>query len=118
MGDRWEARISAVESIQKEFEHDIREIKRRLAKLTSLLEDHIKTEVVHPQGPSPFPNQQVPRSFIQTTSYLPRETDHPNLRQPRPTPPPAFRTTSRPIDRSNGSKGELRGQKIEKDKLR
>ena len=60
MGDQWEARIDAIENTQEEFGHDIREIKERLAKLTSLLEDHIMTEVVHPRGSSPLPNQQVP----------------------------------------------------------
>ena len=56
MRDQWEARIVAIENIQEEFGHDIREIKERLARLTSLLEDHIRTEVVHPRGPSPLPN--------------------------------------------------------------
>ena len=79
MGDQWEARISAIENIQEEFGHDIREIKERLARLTSLLEDHIRTEVVHPRGPSPLPNRQVPRPFVQTTSYLLRRTDRPDL---------------------------------------
>ena len=59
MGDQWEARISAIENIQEEFGHDILEIKERLARLTSLFEGHIKTEAVHPQGPSLLPNQQV-----------------------------------------------------------
>ena len=76
MGDQWEARIGAIENIQEEFGHDIREIKEQLARLTSLLEDHIRTEVVHPRGQSP--NQQVPRPFVPTTSYLPRRTDRPN----------------------------------------
>ena len=48
MADQWEARIGTIENIQEEFGHDIREIKERLAKLTSMLEDHIRTEVVHP----------------------------------------------------------------------
>ena len=64
MGDQWEARISAVENIQEEFGQNIREIRERLARLTSLFEDHIKTEAMHPRGPSPLPNQQVPRLFI------------------------------------------------------
>ena len=118
MGDRWKARISAIENIQEEFGHDIWEKKERLIKLTNLFEDHIQTEAMHPWGPSPLPNQQVPRPFVQTTSYLPRRTDHPNLRQPRPTAPPTFMATSRPVDRSNGSKGKPSGQKIEKDKSR
>ena len=79
MGDQWEARIVAIENIQAEFGHDIQEIKEQLAKLTSLLEDHIRTEVVHPRGQSPSPKQQVPRPFVPTTSYLPRKTDCPNL---------------------------------------
>ena len=83
MGDQWEARISAIENIREEFEHDIREIKERLVGLTNLFEDHIQTEVVHPRGPSPLPNQQVTRPFVQTTSHLPCGTDRPNLRQPR-----------------------------------
>ena len=57
MGDQWEARIGAIKKIQEEFGHDIWEIKEHLARLTSLFEDHIKTEVVHPRGPSPVPNQ-------------------------------------------------------------
>ena len=118
MGDQWEARIGTIENIQEEFGHDIREIKERLARLTSLLEDHIRTEVVHLRGPSPLPNRQVPRPFVQTTSYLPRRTDRPNLRQPRPTAPPDFKTTSRPVDLPSASRGKPNGQKIEKDKPR
>ena len=118
MGDRLEAWISAIENIQEEFGHDIREIKERLARLTSLLEDHIRTEVVHPRGPSPLPNRQVPRPFVQTTSYLPRRTDRPDLQQPRLTASPTFRATSRPTDLSSASKGKPNGQKIEKDKPR
>ena len=85
MRDQWEARISVIENIQEEFGHDIREIKERLVRLTNYFENHIKTKAVHSRGPSPFPNQQVPRPFVQTTSYLPRGTDRPNLRQPKPT---------------------------------
>ena len=80
MGDRWEARISAMENIQEEFGHDIREVREQLIRLTNLFENHIKTEAVHPRGLSPSPNQQAPRSFIQTSNHLPRETDRPNLR--------------------------------------
>ena len=80
MGDRLEARISAMENIQEEFGHDIREMKEQLARLTSLFKDHIKAEAVHPRGQSPSSNQQAPRPFVPTTSYLPRGTDRPNLR--------------------------------------
>ena len=41
MGNQWKARISAIENIQEEFGHDIREINERLARLTSLFEDYI-----------------------------------------------------------------------------
>ena len=118
MGDQWKAQISAMENIQEEFGHDIWEMREQLIRLTNLFEDHIQTEAVHPRGPSPLQNHQVPRPFVQTTSYLPRETDRPNLRQPRPTAPPVFMATYRPVDRSNGSKGKPRGQKIDKDKPR
>ena len=94
MGDHLEARISAIENIQEEFGHDIREMKEQLARLTSLFKDHIKAEAVHPRGPAPLPNQQVPQLFVQKMSHLPRGTDRPNLRQPMPTGPPAFRTPS------------------------
>ena len=47
MGDRLEARISAIENIQKECRHDIREVKEHLARLTSLFEDYIRTQTVH-----------------------------------------------------------------------
>ena len=118
MGDRLEARISATENIQEECKHDIRKVKEHLARLTSLFEDHIKTQMVHSRGQSPFPNQQVPRPFVQTISYLPHETNRPNLQQPTSTAPPAFETTSRPADLPDTSKGKPNGQKIEKDKPR
>ena len=93
-------------------------MKEQLARLTSLFKDHIKAETVHPRDQSPSPNQQVPRSFVPTTSYLPRRTDCPNLRKPRRTAPPAFRTTSRPTNLPDASRGKLNGQKFEKDKPR
>ena len=67
--------------------------------------------IVHPRGPSPLPSQQVPRPFVQTTSYPPHKTNRPNLRQPRPTAPPIFVTTSRHADQPSGSKGKPSGQK-------
>ena len=118
MRDRLEAQINAIENIQEEFRHDIREVKEHLARLTSLFEDHIKTQTAHSRGQSPLPNQQVPRPFVPTTSYLPRRTDRPKLRQPRPTASPAFRTTSRATDLPSASRGKLNGQKMEKDKPR
>ena len=43
MRDRLETRLSAIENIQEEFGHDIREVKKHLAILTSLFEDYIRT---------------------------------------------------------------------------
>ena len=116
MGDQWEARISAIENIHEKFGHDIREIKERLARLISLFEDHIKTEVVHPRGPSPLPYQRVPRPFVQTMSHRPCEARRPNLRQPIPTTLPGFVVTSRPANQPSGSKGKSSGHKTNKDK--
>ena len=118
MRDQWEARISAIENIQEEFGHDNREMKEQLARLTSLFKDHIKAEAMHSRDQSPSPNRQVPRPFVLTMSYLPRRTDRPNLRQPRPTAPSTFRTTSRSTDLPNASRGKPNGQKLEKDKPR
>ena len=60
MGDQWEARVSAMENIQEKLEHNIREMEGQLARLTSLFKDM----AVRPRGPSPLPNQQVPRPLI------------------------------------------------------
>ena len=109
MGDQWEAWIDVIKNIQEEFVHDIREIKERLARLTSLFEDYIQTKVVHPRGPSLLPNQRIPRPFTQTMIHLPCETNHPNLRQPTPTASLAFGTTSRPVDQPSGSRGKPSG---------
>ena len=103
-GDRLKARLRAIENIQEEFGHDIRDMKEHLARLTSLFEDYIKTQAVYPQGPSP--NQQVSRPFVRTTSYLPRGTDRPNLRQPVPPVSSTFKATSRHVDQPIDSKGK------------
>ena len=57
MEDRLEARINAIENIQEEFGHDIREMREQLVRLTNFFENHIETVVVHSRGPSPLPNQ-------------------------------------------------------------
>ena len=122
MGDRLEARISAIENIQEEFGHDIREVKEHLTRLTSLFEDYIKTQAVLPRGPSPVPTQYAshpsPRPFIPTTNHLPRKTHRPNLRQPMPTIPPTFIATFRPVYQPSSSRSKPSKQKIDKDKPR
>ena len=52
MGDQWETRLSAMENIQENFEHNLREMEKQLARLTSLFKDM----AVHPRGPLPLPN--------------------------------------------------------------
>ena len=61
MGDQLEARISAVEHVQEEFGHEIREIKKELARLAKLIEPRTKAKVVHPQEFSSFSTQPFPR---------------------------------------------------------
>ena len=55
MRDQLEAQISDVEHIQEEFGHEIREIKKELAKLANLIEPRTKAKVVQPQEFSPSP---------------------------------------------------------------
>ena len=110
MGDQWEARLNAMENAQDKL---IQEMRGQLARLTSLFEDM----TVHPQGPSPSPNQRVSRPFVQTTSHLTRETYRPNLRQSIPTAPPVFIATSRHADQSSGSRGQPSRRKIDRDNL-
>ena len=89
MEDRLEARISAVENIQEEFGHDIRKVKEHLARLTSLFEDYIKTQVVHSRGPSSAPIQRAshpsPRPFGPAMSNLLLRTYCPNLQPSKHT---------------------------------
>ena len=118
MGDRLEAQISAIENSQEEFGHDIRKVKEHLARLTSLFEDHIKTQTVHSRGQSPSPNQWVYQPFVQTMSYMPRKTDRPNLRQLMPTAPPAVVATCRLANQPIGSRDKPSKQKSDNDKPR
>ena len=118
MGDQLEARISVIKNIQVEFEHDIREIKEQLARLTKLAEDHIKTIAIHSQCPSPLPVQLVPhlfphplylspRPFIPAMSNILLRTYYPNLRPPMPIPTmmPAFVTAPRSVNQLSSSRG-------------
>ena len=47
MGDRLEVRINVIGSIQEKFRHDIREMKKELARLAKLVENRAETRVVH-----------------------------------------------------------------------
>ena len=55
MRDRWKAQINAIENIQEEFGHEIREFKKELARLARLVESRTEAKVVHPQEFSPSP---------------------------------------------------------------
>ena len=90
MKNRLEARLNAIENIQEEFGHDIREVKEHLVRLTSLFEDYIKTQAVHSRGPSPALIQRAshpsPQPLGPTTSNLLSRTYCPNLQPPEHTP--------------------------------
>ena len=55
MRDQLEARISSMEHVQEEFGHEIREIKKELARLAKLMESRTEAKVVQPQEFSPSP---------------------------------------------------------------
>ena len=97
-------------------------MKEQLARLTSLFKDYIKTQAMHPRGPSPvltqYASRPSPRPFIPTTNHLPHGIGRPNLRQPMPTVPPAFMATSRSVYQPNGSRSKPSRLKIDKDKPR
>ena len=87
MGDQLEARINAIESIQEEFGHDIREIKEQLVRLTKLIKDRAEARVVQPRESSPsvprfsphcFPHPN-PRPYILAANRVSNETYRPNL---------------------------------------
>ena len=109
MGDQLEARISAIESIQEEFGHDIREIKEQLAKLTKLVEDCAEAKVVQPRNPSP-PNLCPCFSVANNVS---NRAYHPNLCLSRHAPmtTPAGVRMSRPVNQSSRLRDQSKGKK-------
>ena len=60
MRDQLETRIGAVEHIQEEFGHEIREIKKEFARLAKLVEDRAESKVGHLQECSPSSTQPCP----------------------------------------------------------
>ena len=125
MGDQLEPWISAMECIQKEFEHDIRKINEQLAKLTKLVKDHTEAKVVHLTGslfsliqPSlhlfPHPSPQPYISFTNHKGY------RPNLRPLMHALAfmPVCTKTSSFGDQSSNSKDQLKRLKTSKDKIR
>ena len=119
MGDQLEARISVIESIQEEFEHEIREIKKQLVRLTKLVKDRAEAKVVQLRESSPpmpqlsphffrYPN---PRPYISTTNNVSNDTHHPNLcpSMHAPVIMPAGVRMSRPINKSSNSRDQPKG---------
>ena len=104
-------------------------MKEQLARLTKLVEDHVKTTAIHSQCPSPFPVQPIPhlfphplypspRPFIPATSNTLSRTYYPNPQPPMPIPTtmPAFVIAPRSVNQPSNSRGRPNGQKISKDK--
>ena len=126
MGDQFEARISAIESIQKEFGHDIREIKKQLARLTKLVEDHAENKVVQPRESSPLVTQLShhfvpypnPRPYISITNNVSNETYCLNLCPSMHTPVtmPVGVRMFRPVNQSSNSRDQPKGQNVSKDR--
>ena len=109
MGDQLEARISVIENIQEEFEHDIREIKEQLVRLTKLIEDRAEAKVIQPQNSSP-PNLC---SCFPAANNVSNRAYHPNLchsMHALMTMPAGVRM-SRPVNQSNSSRISLKDKK-------
>ena len=91
MRDQLGAQISSMEHVQKEFGHEIREIKKELARLAKLIESCTEAKVVQPQDFSPSPTQPFPH-FGQhpnprpSTPVVRNEACRPNMRYPLDTP--------------------------------
>ena len=125
MGDQLKARISDVEHVQKKFGHEIREIKKELARLAKLIEPHTEAKFVHPLEFSPSPTQPFPR-FGQHPNPRPsipiasNEACRPNLRHPLDTPKtaPVHTKASLSSNQSSSSKNHPTGPKTGTDRIR
>ena len=124
MGDQLEARINAVEHVQEEFGHDIREIKKELVRLAKLIEPRTEAKVVHPQDFSPSLTQPFPR-FGQHPNPRPsipvasNEACRPNLRHLLDTPntAPVHTKASSSSNPSSSSENCLEGPKTDMDTI-
>ena len=124
MRDELKARISAVEHIQKEFGHEIREIKKELARLAKLVEGRAKVKVMHPQESSPSPIHPCLR-FCQHPSPQPgilianNKACRSNLQPPMHTLETTFVLTKASLfnNPSSSSKNHLKGTKACSNKI-
>ena len=89
MGDQLEAQINTIERIQKEFKHDLREMKVQLVKLTRWIEGYIGIMPENTHGflslslqstSHPFVHHPHPvhEPYILATSNGPSRVYHPN----------------------------------------
>ena len=125
MGDQLGARISSMEHVQEEFGHEIREIKKELARLAKLIESRTEAKVVQPQEFSPSPTQPFPH-FGQHPNPRPsipiasNEACRPNLRYPLDIPKTAsFHTkASLSSNQSSSSKNHPKRLKAGTDRIR
>ena len=125
MGDQLEARISVVEHIQKEFGHEIREIKKELARLAKLVEDRAEEKVVLLQEFSPFSTQPFlrfgqhpnPRPSILIAS---NEACRLNLQPPLDTSKiaPVYIKASISSNQSSSLENHLKGPKASRNRIR
>ena len=131
MGDSLKARINNVEYIQKEFRHDIQEMKGQLARLTKLIERHtgIVLENIHgssfiPLQSSSYPLVQHPHPNheprIPVVINVPPRVHHPNWQPQAPTPAiiPAFGKVSQSVDPASNSRNNLEKPRKNRDKKR
>ena len=131
MADQLEAWINTIENIQEQFGHDIREMKRQLARLTKLVENHTMIMAMYSKGTSPFLVQPAFNSFshhsypnhhfhASTTNKALLGTYPFNPHSSRFTPNAllAFMIAPRPINQSSGSKGKHSGHKTGRDKVK
>ena len=104
-----EARISAIESIQEEFGHDIREIKEQLARLTKLVEDGAEARIVQPQNSSPLNL----RPCFSAANNVSNRAYHPNLchSMHAPMTTPAGVKMSRLVNQSSSLRDQPKRQK-------
>ena len=131
MEDSLKARISIMENIQKEFGHDIQEIKGQLARLTKLIKGHTRIMLKNIRGSPSFPLQPPLPSFIHqrhpshesripVRGNVPLKVYHPNRQSHTPTPAIilVFGKVSQLVDPVNSSGNNLEKPRRNRDKKR
>ena len=125
MGDQLGSRISFVEHVQKEFGHEICEIRKELARLAKLIEPRTEAKVMPPQEFPPSPTQPFPH-FGQHPNPRPSipfasdEACRPNLRHPvdAPKTAPVHTKASLSSNQSSSSENHPKRPKAGTDRIR